>query len=286
MTTPTSRRYLMCPPVYFTVEHTINPWMDPSVPVDTHLALAQWRELRRTYEGLGHRVDVLDPLPGMADMVFTANGALVIGPRALGARFREPARTAEAPAHRRWLTEHGIHVHAPRAVNEGEGDFAWTGRHILAGCGFRSSAAAGAELTEVFGVPVVQLRLVDPRFYHLDTALAVLDDQTIAYYPPAFSDASQRLLASMYPEAIIATSDDALVLGLNAVSDGTHVVLARQAEKLAAQLAERGYVPVPVDVSELLKSGGGVKCATLELHRATTVTTAGPSTGENEGAHR
>nr|WP_246211320.1 dimethylargininase [Phytoactinopolyspora alkaliphila] len=249
--------------------------MDPSVPVDADRALAQWRALRRTYEGLGHRVDVLEPLLGMPDMVFTANGALVIGERALGARFRAPGRAGEAPAHRRWLTDHGVDVRMPREINEGEGDFAWTGRRILAGSGFRTSPAACTELAEVFDVPVAPLHLVDPRFYHLDTALAVLDDRTIVYYPAAFSDSSQRLLASLYPEAIIATADDALVLGLNAVSDGTHVVLARQAEKLAAQIAERGYVPVPVDVSELLKSGGGVKCATLELHRATTATPAG-----------
>jgi ornithine--oxo-acid transaminase len=268
----------MCPPIHFAVEHAINPWMDPSVPVDAHRALTQWTALRRTYEGLGHRVDVLDPLPGMPDMVFTANGGLVIGDRALGARFREPTRAAEAPAHRDWLAGQGIDVRIPRAVNEGEGDFAWTGRHILAGSGFRTSPAAYTELAEVFGAPVVPLQLVEPRFYHLDTALTVLDQRTIAYYPAAFSEASRHLLASMYPEAIIASATDALVLGLNAVSDGTHVILAAQAEKLSAQLAERGYVPVPVDVSELLKSGGGVKCVTLELHRATTATAAGQGT--------
>jgi len=55
------------------------------------------------------------------------------------------------------------------------------------------------------------------------------------------------------------------VLGLNAVSDGRHVVLPGQAAGLAAQMKAAGFEPVPVDLSELLKAGGGPKCCTLEL---------------------
>lgn len=262
----TTRDYVMCRPEHFAVHYSINVWMDPSRPVNVDRALTQWDDLRATYERLGHRVHLLDPRPGLPDMVFAANGAFVVGDRALGARFRELVRADEAPAHRSWLDAAGVAVTEPLAVNEGEGDFAWAGGRILAGAGFRSDPAAHAELAAVFGVPVVPLELVDPRFYHLDTALAVLDATTIAYYPPAFSPASQELLAGLFPEAIVATEADALVLGLNAVSDGRHVVLAAQAHDLADAVARAGFEPVPVDVSELLRSGGGVKCATLELH--------------------
>ncbi len=118
---------------------------------------------------------------------------------------------------------------------------------------------------EVFGRPVTSLRLVDPRFYHLDTALSVLDSSTAMYYPAAFDDAGRAALGSVFDELIEAKDEDAEVLGLNAVSDGRHVVLAEQATALARQLAARGFVPVPVDMSELRKAGGGAKCCTLEL---------------------
>ncbi|WP_035813225.1 dimethylargininase [Jiangella gansuensis] len=260
----------MCRPDHFAVHYSINVWMDPGRPVDRDRAVSQWETLRSTYERLGHRVHLLDPRPGLPDMVFAANGAFVVGDRALGARFRERVRAGEAPAHRSWLEGAGVGVREPRAVNEGEGDFAWAFTRILAGAGFRSDPAAHTELAAVFGVPVVPLELIDPRFYHLDTALAVLDHDTIAYYPPAFAPASRELLGRLYPDAILATEADALVLGLNAVSDGRHVVLAEQATDLAAALARTGFEPVPVDVSELLKAGGGVKCATLELHHPNT----------------
>ena len=109
-------------------------------------------------------------------------------------------------------------------------------------------------------------RLVDPRFYHLDTCLFVVADDQIAYYPAAFSDESHAELRRRYPDALIASESDALTFGLNSVSDGRHVVIAEDSVGLIAQLTDRGYVPIPVDLSELRKAGGGAKCCTLELH--------------------
>ncbi|MGP4015253.1 dimethylargininase [Saccharopolyspora sp. 5N708] len=266
----TTRRYVMCAPKYFTVEYSINPWMDPGTPVDVDLAMTQWEALKRTYERLGHRVEVVEPQPGLPDMVFAANSATVLGGRVLGARFRAPQRAAEAEHFRRWFTTRGYrNLVMPSRINEAEGDFAWTGAVLLAGSGFRTDPEAHAEAQEVLGVPVVSLRLVDPRYYHLDTSLFVLtcDERAqIAYYPQAFSAGSRRVLERMFPDAVIADAADAACLGLNGVSDGRHVVLPMEATGLAAQLVDRGYEPILLDISELRKSGGGPKCCTLELH--------------------
>ena len=270
---PTPRRYLMCPPRYFTVAYSINPWMDPETPVNTELALAQWTALKETYERLGHTVQTIEPQPGLPDMVFAANSGTVIDGRVLGARFRAPQRTPEADYFRRWFLDHGYRdVVMPTSINEAEGDFAWTGSVLLAGTGFRTDPGAHAEAQEVLGVPVVSLHLVNPRFYHLDTALFVLTQtapsQTarIAYYPVAFSTGSQRVLRRLFPDAIIASPADAACLGLNGVSDGRNVVLPLEATDLATQLKDDGYYPVHVDISEIRKSGGGPKCCTLEIH--------------------
>jgi N-dimethylarginine dimethylaminohydrolase len=260
------RRYLMCPPTYFGVDYVINPWMDPRIWVDRALAVRQWTNLRDTYLRLGHTVEEISPIPGLPDMVFAANGATVIDGIVYGAQFRYPERAAEAPAYLNWFAEAGYETHEAKQVNEGEGDLLLTEKFLLAGTGFRTDLGAHAEAQEVFGRPVITLQLVDPRYYHLDTALAVLGS-TVAYFPEAFSPSSQRVLAQLFPDALIATPEDAAVLGLNAVSDGTHVVLAAQAKDLARQIEARGLVPVPVDVSELRKAGGGAKCCTLEIRR-------------------
>ena len=261
----------MCPPAYFDVTYAINPWMRPDEPADAGLAMRQWTRLRATYLRLGHTVHTIEPRPELPDMVFAANGATVIDGTVLGVRFRHPERAAEADAYMDWFRAHGwASVHEPRFVNEGEGDILVAGDTLLAGYGFRSDVEAADELAEAFGRRVVSLRLADPRFYHLDTALCVLDATTAMYYPAAFDDAGRAALASLFDELIEAKDEDAEVLGLNAVSDGRHVVLARQATGLARALAARGFEPVPVDMSELLKAGGGAKCCTLELREKTT----------------
>jgi N-dimethylarginine dimethylaminohydrolase len=260
------RRYLMCRPEHFEVSYAINPWMDVTRAVDRDLAVRQWETPRETYLGLGHEVQLIDPEPGLPDMVFAANGGLVVGGRAMGARFTHLERLAEGPAYFKWLAGAGLEeVVEPLSVNEGEGDFLVVGDLILAGTGFRTDPRAHAEVQEFFGRPVISLQLVDPRFYHLDTALAALDDDTVAYLPQAFSAGSLAVLRRLFPDAVLATEADAVVLGLNAVSDGRHVVLPAAAEGLAEQLRERGYEPVGVDLSELLKAGGAVKCCTLEI---------------------
>ena len=167
-------RYLMCRPTYFAVDYVINPWMDTSVPVDADLAVAQWTALRDTYRALGHTVDEIDAIPGLPDMVFAANGATVVDGIAYGAQFRYPQRAPEAPAYLNWLAGAGLRTHEAKERNEGEGDLLVTGRFLLAGTGFRTDLAAHAEAQELFGRPVITLQLVDPRYYHLDTALTVL----------------------------------------------------------------------------------------------------------------
>jgi N-dimethylarginine dimethylaminohydrolase len=265
----TPRSYLMCPPDYFDVSYAINPWMRPGAPVDRGRAQRQWSALRDVYRSLGHTVREIEPVPGLPDMVFAANGATVIDGTVLGVRFRHPQRDGEAAAYLSWFRSRGyLGVHEAVHVNEGEGDILVAGNTILAGHGFRSDAAAAGELEAVFGRRVVTLRLVDPRFYHLDTALCVLDAATAMYYPAAFDDEGRAALAAVFTELIEAKDEDAEVLGLNAVCDGRHVVLAAQAASLARSVAARGFVPVPVDMSELLKAGGGAKCCTLELREA------------------
>jgi len=269
----TPRTVLMCRPDHFTVSYRINPWMDPAKPTSTSSAVQQWESLYETYLRLGFQVELIDPLPGLPDMVYSANGGFVLDGVAYGAKFTYPERQPEGPAYMEWFREAGFRVAEPVEVNEGEGDFLLVGDVILAGTGFRSATASHAELARVTGREVVGLTLVDPRFYHLDTAIAVLDPepvdglQNIAYLESAFDDASLAVLRERFPDAILVSDDDATILGLNSYSDGLHVVIAEKATGFERQLRERGYEPIGVDLSELLLGGGGVKCCTLELRR-------------------
>jgi N-dimethylarginine dimethylaminohydrolase len=199
-------------------------------------------------------------------MVYAANGGLIVNGEAVVARFAYPQRAGESAAYAEWMGRHGFTPIETRYVNEGQGDLLVVGSIMLGGYGFRTDRRAHDEIAAVVGMPVVSLELVDPRFYHLDTALAVLDDTTIAYYPQAFSDEARTNLLELFPDAIEVACADADVLGLNVVSDGLNVVMPAAATGFAEQLRETGFRPIGVDLSELLKGGGSVKCCTLEVH--------------------
>lgn len=263
---PRHLEILMCPPTHFAVEYAINPWMDTTVPVDVARAVAQWEELRATYLRLGHDVRVAEPVPGLPDMVFAANAGVVHDGRVLVSRFTHAERQGETAAYAAWFEAAGYReVRTASVRNEGEGDVLTVGGVLLAAAGTRTTREAHAEMAEFFGVPVIGLELVDPRFYHLDTALMVLDERTVAYYPGAFSEASRAVIEQLFPGAIHATEEDACGFGLNAMSDGVHVVMSDRATHLQEVLRERGYQPIGVDMSELIKAGGSAKCCTLEL---------------------
>jgi N-dimethylarginine dimethylaminohydrolase len=264
-TKATKPSVLMCRPEHFTVSYRINPWMHPEEPTDTSLALTQWNALYDTYQDLGFDVHLIDGLQGLPDMVYAANGGFVLDGIAYGAKFHYPERGPEGPAYMEWFRANGFQVAEPQEVNEGEGDFLLVGDSILAASGFRSDSGSHQEIASIYGREVVSLQLINPSYYHLDTALAVIDPTTIAYLPSAFDEASLSILRKRYPDAIIATEEDASILGLNSFSDGHNVVIAARATTFAKDLQDRGYNPIGVDLSELLLGGGGVKCCTLEL---------------------
>jgi N-dimethylarginine dimethylaminohydrolase len=271
------RRYLMCRPEFFTVSYEINPWMHKADPTDTSKAVEQWQSLYDTYIALGHEIELIDPIPGLPDMVYTANGGFIVDGTALGVRFSVDERRDEERPFMDWFAGHGFDVVEPVAAQEGEGDILLVGDTILAGYGFRSSIESHREIAAVFGREVVSLKLVDPRFYHLDTAISVLDPvegpggvarANIAYLEHAFDERSRAVLAERFPDAIRVADADGAVFGLNSASDGLNVIISPRATGFEAQLRERGYNPVLVDLSELLLGGGGIKCCTLELRGA------------------
>lgn len=272
--TASKRTVLMCRPDFFTVSYRINPWMHPEAPTDTSLAVKQWETLYQTYLDLGFDIHLIEPIEGLPDMVYAANGGFVIDNIAYGANFTYAERQPEGPAYMDWFRANGFDVRDPEYVNEGEGDFLLVGDVILAGTGFRSATNSHVELARIYGREVVTLELVNPSFYHLDTAIAVLDPDpaagepaNIAYLPSAFNEKGLAILRERFPDALLVNEQDAAVLGLNSFSDGYNVVIASRAKDFERQLSERGYNPIGVDLSELLLGGGGVKCCTLELRR-------------------
>ena len=265
------QKILMCAPEFYEVDYVINPWMAGNIGQTTlSLAQSQWEMLRQT---LAQFVEIVlqPPVRGVPDLVFTANAGMVLGNKVVLSRFRSPERQGEEPHNHDLFTRLGYDIAAwPKDVFfEGAGDALWNrGEQFLwTGYGFRSDERAAKLLEQIYNLPVVQLRLVDPRFYHMDTCLCPLTGGYVMYYPPAFAPESQQAIAQHVPEAkrIIVSEADALHFACNAVDVGGHVVLNDASPQLEADLGKAGFKTIRVPLSEFLKAGGTAKCLTLKL---------------------
>jgi N-dimethylarginine dimethylaminohydrolase len=262
-----TKRILMCPADYFGIEYEINVWMHEDNQVNRTIAKRQWQQLYDIYKKqLKWQVELIEPVEHLPDMVFATDCCLMIDGKILLSKFRYPERQPESTQYEEWFRAHGYsQIHQTELFFEGGGDNLLCGGKILAGYGFRSDPEAAKEIADYFGLEVVPLHIVDPAFYHLDTSVAVLSDDTVAFYPPALDEASQKRLRAAVPNVIEATLEEARGFGLNAVSDGHTVVTSDASPSLLQKYRDAGLQVIGTPILEFRKSGGGVKCLTLKL---------------------
>jgi N-dimethylarginine dimethylaminohydrolase len=274
-------RFLMCRPEHFAVTYAINPWMDPKSWARDDRALGcaarkEWDRLHRAMLDLGAQVELVPPVPGLPDLVFTANAAVVLDGKALLARFRHPQRQAEEPHFEtmfRMLKDNGLIHSISRLpgdlVLEGAGDCVWDQVRNLfwMGYGQRSDAAACHAVEQEFGVDVVALELADSRFYHMDTALRPLPGGEVIYYPNAFTAAGRAEICRRMPaeQRIEISFDDARRFAANAVSIDNAIMLSKCSNRLRAAIEARGYRVITTPLNSFLRSGGSAFCLTLRL---------------------
>lgn len=272
-------RILVCPPDHFGVDYVINPWMESQVGrADREGAHREWSCLVEDMVRFA-AVEEVAAVAGSPDMCFTANAGLVAGDQVVPARFRMPERQGEEAPFVAWFRSAGFEVNALGASPGGSGSEAFEGEGdalfqpgeplLWAGYGARSARSTHASLGDVFGVEVVSLRLVDSRFYHLDTCFAPLPGGRLAYYPAAFDDAGRRAIENRFApsDRIVIEEADANAFACNMLRIDDRIFLNAASEGLQRRLAEWGFETRIHPVAEFMKAGGGVKCLSLMLEQ-------------------
>lgn len=276
---------LMCPPTYFTIKDTKNPFMDGQVGnVNVELASRQWQILKQVFSDLGCEVKEVEPQAELEDMVFAANQVLPGldengKPFVLLGEMRHEARRKEVPWYRQWFLANGYKVITLADADgvaegatlprfEGQGDAVWhPSRKVLwGGYGSRTDFEAYELIASLLHVPIITLKLNDPRFYHLDTCFSALDEKTVMIYDGAFDDAGLKLIESMFEAVIKVSEAEALNFALNSVVVGKSVVIQKGSTKAVEALRANGFYPVEVDTGEFMKSGGSAFCLKMMIY--------------------
>jgi len=262
---------LMCPPTFFDVREAKNPYM--GLPIDRVRAQQQWENLRRSLEEAGLKVELIDPIPDLDDMVFAANPIFVGEDRKQGrfvvpSRMRYASRQREVPFYLEWFRQRAyriIDLELEGEYLEGHGDLLWhpDRSRIWAGYGFRSTLGGVEKFRaamDEFEFPVTLIELVDPHCYHLDTCLCPLNDQSALIYSGAFSAASLRAVGAGFPRIHELSRDEAIEFMGNGIVIHGRFITPHLSPNLSRILSLEGLVPVVVETSEFEKSGGSVFC--------------------------
>ncbi|MFM6090042.1 MAG: TIGR00300 family protein [Dolichospermum sp.] len=264
-------RFLMCAPDHYDVDYVINPWMEGNIHKSSRdRSVKQWNKLYNVIKDHAI-VDLVTPQKGWPDMVFSANAGLVLGENVVLSRFLHKERQGEEPYFQRWFEENGFNVYTlPKDLPfEGAGDALLDreGRWLWAGYGFRSELDSHPFLAKWLDIEVISLRLMDERFYHLDTCFCPLANGYLLYYPGAFDSYSNRVIEMrVAPEKRIAIMEaDAVNFACNAVNVDSIVIMNKASDGLKSRLAEVGFQVIETPLTEFLKAGGAAKCLTLRV---------------------
>ena len=268
------KHFLMCEPKFFEVCYVINPWMEGNLgKVDNNLAKQQWKILYDIVARLAS-VSLIEPVAGLPDMVFTANAGLVHHKQdgqkeCIISTFRHAERQPEEKYFEKFFASQDYRMLRLKesTIFEGAGDALFDSRGKLwVGSGIRSEPHALDEIVAVLNVEACGLELVNPHWYHLDTAFCPLPEGQAIAYKKAFAGKSVQALNEAFGEGVIWVSDtDAENFACNAISLDRNVIMYRASAELKLTLKQRGFEVIEADVSEFLKSGGACKCLTLEI---------------------
>lgn len=257
------KEVLMCRPSHYSVSYAINPWMVPG-SASKNLAQIQWKKLVKTYLNLGIKVHEINQKKGLPDMVFSTDQGIVFRKKFIVSNFKYPQRKGERRDYLHWFEKHKFEINfLPKGIFfEGSGDCLFFREILFTGTGFRTSKNAYKYLSSKLGAQAFPLKLINPYFYHLDTALMVLNEESVFYYAQAFDGKSQKLLKKIVPNLISLSLSEVRNFATNSVVTDHKVIINANLTTFKKRLEKLGYRAIEIDMSEFIKSGGASHCLT------------------------
>lgn len=258
------KKVLMCQPLFYDpFNYVINPWMQPQT-IQKEKALAQWDQVKQTYIDQGITVEVIEQAEGSPDMVFATDQGIVQGRTVLLSRFWCDERKNESKHYKKWFQEKGYTImYLPKNIYfEGNGDSSLWEDKLLVGIGYRADHTTCDAIGKLLNHEIIPLEIIDPAFYHLDVGFFPLNQETAFYYPLAFSEKSRRVLKKLVPNLVEFSKKEAFGFCANSVVTDHHVIHQKGNPTFKQKLKELGYTSIEIDVSEFMKSGGGIHCLT------------------------
>jgi dimethylargininase len=228
------------------------------VPVDLDRAVAQWEGYVAAVRAAGWDVHEVPPSAEHPDSVFVEDTVLMFRGTAVVARPGHPSRRGEETATEEVLRGLGarvVHLAGPATLDGG--DVLQVADTVYVGRSDRTNAAAVAQLRALLG-PLGATVVAVPvtRVLHLKTAVTALPDGTVIGYERIVDE--PRLFPRFLP---VPEEHGTAVVDLG---EG-RLLMSASAPRTAELLADLGWTPVTVDISEYEKLEGCVTCLSVRV---------------------
>lgn len=269
------KRVLLCPPTYHEFE-PINviteKWLEENSKVDKEKCLKEHAALIKAYQDNGVKVELMDPKEDLPYEVFARDFGGCIKEGYIMGSFREPCRKGETIEYEKKMKELGIPVIARCTSGAFEGGDFWmideyTIAHgIIARTdldGFNNVKRQVEELGYVMiGVPCARRNL------HLDMCFNIVAEKVAVVCKEALPEFFINLLVKRGFHLIDIPQEGVFKHFGNLQALGNNKVLTlKQNTKVNEEMRKLGLETIEVDITEILKGGGGLHCMTFPLER-------------------
>ncbi len=258
-----------------------NLYMDLRVSVDPQLALAQHRDLQRalskTLPTICFPGNQKTPDAQFPNNVFaTARGKLILG------HMRHPVRQAEVDREdirgffRDVMRYEEVDLRKQSGICELTGSLVIDHRSGLGFCGLseRCDETGAGAMHEAFGLRATLMFDLAPHEYHSNVVLSILAGRAAVIADDGFADpAVAQAIAELYPRQALRLSEaEKTAFAGNCLALSEDSVWMSQAGARAlspinrAILASAGFTLQSVDMSEIEKAGGSLRCCVAEVY--------------------
>ncbi len=254
-----SRAILRRPAATYASGLTVTGGGSPDLP----LALAQHAAYAKALESCGLVLTVLPADERFPDSTFVEDTAILTARAAIVTRPGAPTRLGEAESIERTLDGFYptvLRILAPSTVDGG--DICQCEDRFLIGVSARTSEAGALELAGILGDLGYRASLIDIRrsktLLHLKTGITYLGEGRLVVSGdlPEDADIGEFEPVSVDPEESYAA---------NSIRVNDRVLVAAGFPRYAERLADLGYDPLPLDMSEFRKMDGGLSCLSLRF---------------------
>lgn len=260
---------ILCPPKFMRIEEVINRTQRKFAEenIDSEIAGKQHQAFIRVLERNNIEVTLLRPEEEYPEQVFTRDIAFVIGRRLFLSNMNKDIRNGEVHILKEHLKEENIPFTELREGSIEGGDVIVDGKKVWLGISGRTDHSVVDELKsycrnyEIHPLPFAE------EYLHLDCVFNVISPEEALIYPPAFARREYEKLAAAY-DLIQVKENEQSTLGANVLTIGNRTIISSGVNRDTNRELERhGYKVIKVDIAEILKSGGSLRCITLPLFR-------------------